>query len=226
MYVGPRPCMKSKPVSTWFQFRGFVGLGLIGNYLLGGVVVLHGNLLVKWRSTHIPQQNFQFWWICGFGAYWELFARGGVVLHGNLQVKWRSTNIPQQNFQAGLGLIGSYLLGGVVLHGKLHVKWRSTHIPQQNFQFWWICGLGLIGNYLLLGGVVLHRNLQVKWKSNHVPRRGSAVLVGLRWGSLFWVGGCGWEAGGWPGCCSWAFLFFIQNTIQNTILSFSFLNCL
>jgi hypothetical protein len=83
--------MKSKPVATCFQVRGFVGLGPIGNYLLGGGV-LHGNLQVKWRSTHIPQQNFQFWWICGFGAYWELFARG-VVLHGNLQVKWKSNHV-------------------------------------------------------------------------------------------------------------------------------------
>ena len=69
---GGRPTFHSKI----FNFGGFAGLGLIGNYLLGGVV-LHGNLQVKWRPTHIPQQNFQFWWICGFGAYWELFDRGG-----------------------------------------------------------------------------------------------------------------------------------------------------
>ena len=75
--------------------------------------------------------------------------------------------------------------GGVVLHGNLQVKWKPTHNPQQNFQFWWICGFGAYWELFAKGGVVLHGNLQVKWKSNHVPRRGSAVLVGLRWGSLF-----------------------------------------
>ena len=82
---GGRPTFHSKI----FNFGGFAGLGLIGNYLLGGVV-LHGNLQVKWRPTHIPQQNFQFWWICGFGAYWELFARGGCFtwkFTGQMEVK-------------------------------------------------------------------------------------------------------------------------------------------
>ena len=90
---GGRPTFHSKI----FNFGGFAGLGLIGNYLLGGVV-LHGNLQVKWRSTHIPQQIFNFGGFAGLGLIGN-YLLGGVVLHGNLQVKWRSTHIPQQNFQ-------------------------------------------------------------------------------------------------------------------------------
>ena len=156
-------------------------MGLIGNYLLGGVV-LHGNLQVKWRPTHIPQQNFQFWWICGFGAYWELFARGGLFYMEIYRSNGGRPTFHSKIFNfggfAGLGLIGNYLLGGVVLHGNLQVKWRPTHIPQQNFQFGGFAGLGLIGNYLL-GGVVLHGNLQVKWKSNHVLASGFCSFGGF-----------------------------------------------
>ena len=67
--------------------------GLLGTICWGGVV-LHGNLQVKWRPTHIPQQNFQFWWICGFGAYWELFDRGGCFtwkFTGKMEVDPHST---------------------------------------------------------------------------------------------------------------------------------------
>ena len=64
--------------------------------------------------------------------------------------------------------------------GKMEVDPHSTAKFSILVDLW-------VGAYweLFAGGVVLHRNLQVKWKSNHVPRRGSAVLVGLRWGSLF-----------------------------------------
>ena len=57
------------------------GFGAYWEVFARGWGVLHGNLQVEWKSTHIPQQNFQFWWICGFGAYWELFAKGGGLFY-------------------------------------------------------------------------------------------------------------------------------------------------